>query len=152
VIDQTDTQDPRGFVHALGQLPIGTAWRGVTTRMIVHKDNGRGGVEQRRPEDFPRMDKRFREAAKGHHVPMDNAILLVQRKNVKCLLRQALEIPACRMDIGRGMGGRALGILHHWYAHFDCAVHGPFLSSWGLKACHSRPRMDRGRTWGPAGG
>ena len=86
VIVHRDSEWPRNIDDRLRHLDIGMRWRGVSGRMIVHEDQGRGGQLQRAFDHLARINRRVIDGADLLDLIEDQLIPLVEMSTRNCSL------------------------------------------------------------------
>jgi len=97
VIQQGYPDQLAGLDQPLGDGDILLTGLGVAARVIVHRDDARGRVDDSRPEDLARMNDRGVEATDRDRLLPDHFVPSVQEQHQEML---ALFLPEPRPDEG----------------------------------------------------
>src|SRR5262249_53715152 len=88
--------DAEGFSRlfkAAGHQQVLLAWRGVPGRMVMHQEDGFGGVLDGRPEYLTGMNEAPVERPNGDPVRAYHPVLGVQRRDVEFFLPRVSPLP-----------------------------------------------------------
>jgi hypothetical protein len=112
VVEYRDTHERTDIDHALGELDIGLARRGISARMVVDQDDGVRTATNSLGEQLAGMDVDLGQAADGHAEHVDDALARIEQDGCEELLGTASQNFAKKShERGRAVDGMALDPL-----------------------------------------
>ena len=110
VIDERRPQHRACARHHAGQLDVLVARRGVTAGMVVHQDEGAGGLANDRAEHVARIDRAAVQPPFGDTARRAKPVATVEGEHPHLLVIEARQVqatPACDLDRRRHVGAPA---------------------------------------------